>query len=79
MKTWMRSGVCAAMIVSVLSGCADMTTRQRNAAIGAGIGGVAGSVLTDGNPWGVVGGAVVGGVIGHGTGSDRKLRHYDTH
>ncbi|WP_373278354.1 hypothetical protein [Andreprevotia chitinilytica] len=56
-----------------------MTTRQRNAAIGAGIGGVAGSVLTDGNPWGVVGGAVVGGVIGHGTGSDRKLRHYDTH
>jgi len=46
------------LIVSVagLSGCV---------AIGAATGAVGGAVLTDGNPVGVVGGAVVGGVIGH--------------
>ena len=37
----------------VLGGCSDLTTRQKNAAAGAAIGGVAGAVLT-------------GGIIGHG-------------
>jgi osmotically inducible lipoprotein OsmB len=49
----------------VLSGCSGMSTQQRNTAIGAGIGGVAGSVLTDGGTLGTLGGAAVGGVIGN--------------
>lgn len=49
-----------AAIVTVLIGIVGCT------AIGAGVGAVSGAVLTGGNPDGVVGGAVVGGVIGHG-------------
>jgi len=56
----------------VLSGCADMSTRQKNAAAGAAIGGVAGAVLTGGSGLGTVGGAAIGGVIGHGVDGFRK-------
>jgi osmotically inducible lipoprotein OsmB len=48
-----------------LTGCSSMSERDRNTAIGAGVGGVAGSVLTGGSTTGTVGGAVVGGVIGN--------------
>jgi osmotically inducible lipoprotein OsmB len=49
-----------------LGACSGMSTQDRNTAIGAGLGGVAGSVLTNGSTVGTVGGAVVGGVVGHG-------------
>jgi osmotically inducible lipoprotein OsmB len=42
-----------------------MNAQQKNTAIGAAIGGVAGSVLTGGSAVGTVGGAAVGGVIGN--------------
>lgn len=42
-----------------------MSQQDQNTLVGAGIGGVAGAVLTDGSPVGTVGGAVVGGVIGN--------------
>ena len=48
-----------------LSACANMTAQQKNTAVGAAIGGVAGSVLTNGSAVGTVGGAAVGGVIGN--------------
>lgn len=54
------------LLLSSLSGCAGMSTRQKNAAAGAAIGGVAGAVLTGGSALGTVGGAAIGGVIGHG-------------
>jgi osmotically inducible lipoprotein OsmB len=54
----------AIALTLLLSGCAGMSVRDRNTAIGAGIGAVTGSVLTDGSALGTVGGAVVGGVIG---------------
>lgn len=50
----------------LLSGCSNLSTRQKNAATGAAIGGVAGAVLTGGSAFGTVGGAAIGGVIGHG-------------
>ncbi len=56
----------AFLLVVALTGCAGMSNRQKNAAVGAGIGGVAGAVLTGGSAWGTVGGAAIGGVIGHG-------------
>lgn len=52
--------------ILVLSGCSHLSTRQKNAAAGAAIGGVAGAVLTGGSSIGTVGGAAIGGVIGHG-------------
>ena len=54
----------AVALLSSVGGCADMSARQRNTAVGAAVGGVAGSVQTNGDPLGTVGGAVVGGAIG---------------
>lgn len=54
--------VCA---LTVLSGCSNMSRRDKNTAVGAGIGAVAGAVLTGGSGIGTAGGAAVGGVIGH--------------
>ena len=58
----------SAFVVAVvlgLAGCAGMSTQDKNTAIGAGVGGVAGSVLTGGSALGTIGGAAVGGIIGH--------------
>ena len=48
-----------------LSACGSMSTRGKSTAIGAGIGAVAGAVLTGGSALGTVGGAAVGGVVGN--------------
>ncbi|MEQ1599985.1 MAG: glycine zipper 2TM domain-containing protein [Methylotenera sp.] len=56
--------VSATLILS-LSGCSNMSTRDKNTAIGAGVGAVAGAVLTGGSSLGTVGGAAVGGIIGN--------------
>lgn len=48
-----------------MAGCSGMSTRDKNTAIGAGVGAVSGAVLTGGSAIGTVGGAAVGGVIGH--------------
>ena len=57
--------VAAATVLVGLAGCAGMSEQDRNTAIGAGVGAVGGSVLTGGSAAGTVGGAAVGGVIGH--------------
>jgi len=54
-----------------LGGCAGMPERDRDTAIGAGIGAVGGAILTNGSALGTVGGAAVGGVIGNQVGRDR--------
>jgi len=48
-----------------LSGCSGMSTRDKNTAIGAGVGAATGAVLTGGSAVGIVGGAAVGGIIGN--------------
>jgi osmotically inducible lipoprotein OsmB len=42
-----------------------MSRQGRNTAIGAGVGAVGGAVLTGGSTLGTLGGAAVGGIIGH--------------
>ena len=66
MKTMHKSAisVVVAAVLFGLGGCAGMSTQDRNTAIGAGVGGVAGNVL-GGGVLGTAAGAVVGGVIGH--------------
>jgi len=51
-----------------LGGCAGMSSQDKSTAIGAGVGAVGGAVLTNGSALGTVGGAAVGGVIGHEVG-----------
>ena len=58
------SAVALAVLLG-LGGCSGMSTTDRNTAIGAGAGAVGGAVLTGGSALGTVGGAAVGGVIGH--------------
>lgn len=58
------SAVAAGMLVG-LGGCAGMTAQEKSTAIGAGAGAVGGAVLTGGSTIGTIGGAAVGGYIGH--------------
>jgi len=48
-----------------LTACAGMTQQERNTAIGAGVGAVGGNILSGGSTAGTLGGAAIGGVIGH--------------
>ena len=57
-----------AIAVFTLGACSGMSTREKDTAIGAGVGAVGGAVLTGGSAIGTVGGAVVGGVIGNEVG-----------
>ncbi|PKH26818.1 osmotically-inducible lipoprotein OsmB [Enterobacterales bacterium CwR94] len=59
------TAVLAATLVMSLSACSNMSKRDRNTAIGAGVGAIGGSVLTNGGTLGTLGGAAVGGIIGH--------------
>jgi osmotically inducible lipoprotein OsmB len=67
-KSSLTMTIIATMLIVSLSGCGNMTTRNKNTAIGAGVGAVAGAVLTGGSALGTVGGAAVGGIIGNQVG-----------
>jgi osmotically inducible lipoprotein OsmB len=56
-----------AALIGGLSACDQMTTRQRDTAVGAGVGGVAGAAL-GGSALSTVGGAAAGGLIGNQVG-----------
>jgi osmotically inducible lipoprotein OsmB len=70
-KTLTASTLAAVALVA-LSGCADMSRRDRDMAIGAGVGAVAGSALTGGSALGTIGGAAVGGVVGNEVGKNKR-------
>jgi osmotically inducible lipoprotein OsmB len=67
MKTMQKLTAAAITVVMLLGlgACDGMSRRGQNTAIGAGVGAVGGAVLTNGSALGTVGGAAVGGVIGH--------------
>ena len=71
MQTFSMGLLATTVLLGVLA-CSDMTTREKDTAIGAGVGAVAGSVLTGGSGVGTVGGAAVGGVIGSEVGKEKK-------
>lgn len=60
------AAIAASMLLG-LGGCAGMSKQEQNTAIGAGVGAIGGSILTGGSAVGTIGGAAVGGVIGHET------------
>ncbi len=55
----------SAVLLLAVAGCSNMSKRDRNTAIGAGVGAVGGAILTDGSALGTVGGAAIGGLIGN--------------
>ncbi|OQX05646.1 MAG: hypothetical protein BWK73_33050 [Thiothrix lacustris] len=61
----MASAVTLVVLLS-LTACSGMTTREKNTAVGAGVGAVTGSAVTGGSTAGTIGGAAVGGIIGSG-------------
>jgi len=70
MKTTIKT-IGIIVIATGLSACAGMSHTEKDTLVGAGAGAVAGSVISGGNPVGVVGGAVAGGIIGHEVGEDK--------
>ena len=80
-KRWIQA-VCASALAFGISTTALADDQGRNAVIGAGLGGVAGALLSDGDPWMTLGGAAAGGVLGHvipddDDDHDRRRRHWD--
>lgn len=71
--------ICARILVVglmslAMSGCSSwdgMSKQQKSTVTGAGLGGVAGAVISDGGVLGTVGGAAIGGVIGNQVGKPR--------
>ena len=67
--TYLRVQITGAALLAVAalatSACSGMTQKEKNTAIGAGVGAIGGSILTGGSTAGTLGGAAVGGVIGH--------------
>ena len=55
----------AVVMLLVLGGCANLSEKEQNTAIGAGAGGVAGGLITGGSAVGILGGAAAGGFLGH--------------
>jgi osmotically inducible lipoprotein OsmB len=55
-----------------LTACGGMTPQGRDTAVGAGVGAVGGSALTNGSTLGTLGGAAVGGYIGNQYGKDKR-------
>lgn len=64
----MTAAILAITLAMSLSVCSNWSKRDRNTAIGAGAGAIGGAVLTDGSTLGTLGGAAVGGIIGHQVG-----------
>ncbi|GAB2930284.1 lipoprotein [Hafnia psychrotolerans] len=65
--TMKRIGSVALVLTLAMSvsACSNWSKRDRNTAIGAGAGALGGAVLTDGSTLGTLGGAAVGGIVGH--------------
>ena len=65
MKRLLTHSMILLTLIASTTGCASMSDRQKDTAIGAAIGGVTGSVLTGGDTLGTLGGAAIGGIIGN--------------
>lgn len=57
--------ITALLLAVTATGCSNMSQRDKNTAVGAGVGAAAGAILTGGGTLGTLGGAAVGGVIGN--------------
>ncbi|MGE8546334.1 glycine zipper 2TM domain-containing protein [Alcaligenes sp. WGS1538] len=73
LATITKAGLAAVLAIT-MAGCSswdNMSHRQKSTVTGAGLGGVAGAVISGGGVLGTVGGAAIGGVIGDQVGKRR--------
>ena len=73
LQSFAKAGAVAVLALSAV-GCSswdNMSSRQKSTVTGAGLGGVAGAVISNGGVLGTVGGAAIGGVIGDQVGKNR--------
>lgn len=61
----MATGTVLAAALLGLSACSGMSRQGQDTAVGAGVGAVGGAVLTGGSTLGTLGGAAIGGIVGH--------------
>jgi osmotically inducible lipoprotein OsmB len=71
-KNFRKLSILAVLIL--LTGCAGMTHRERNTALGATAGGVVGSILSEGDPLLTAGAAALGAAIGYNNSSSSHHR-----
>jgi osmotically inducible lipoprotein OsmB len=64
MRTFLKL-FAASFLAAAVTACAGWNRQERDTAVGAGVGAAAGNVVTGGSAVGTVGGAAVGGYIGH--------------
>jgi len=76
------SGPVLALAIAVGFGAAmatadasAMSKKEKRTVIGAVVGGLGGSLLSGGDPWATVGGALAGGTVGNVTTKDRDRDH----
>lgn len=69
MKNTLRGGTAMLALAALFSlgACAGMNQQERGTAVGAGVGAIGGAILTGGSTVGTLGGAAIGGIIGHET------------
>ncbi len=72
MNTRLATVSLLVLLALSLTGCGNMSTRDRETIGGAAIGGAAGAIITGGSAAGAVGGAAVGGIIGNQIEPNRK-------
>lgn len=78
-KTYFITPILVTTLLVSLSGCAGMSNQDKNTAVGAGAGAIAGSILTGGGAMGTIGGAAVGGIIGHETSKEKNDNRHHHH
>jgi len=82
LRTAAKTAAASALFCGFLAGAPQAhASKTGDTLLGAGIGALGGALLTDGDIWGTLGGAVAGGVVGHvvsGDGKDKK-HHYKNH
>lgn len=61
----LKSILLCLFLAFIVTACSGMSEHDKATAIGAGAGAIGGSILTGGSTAGTIGGAAVGGYIGH--------------
>lgn len=66
------AGIAAALLA--MTPAVALANKTGNTLLGAGIGALGGALISDGDTWGTIGGAVAGGVIGNVASKDKHDR-----
>ena len=67
-----QMAIVGLLALAVAGPASAVTRKERNTVIGAGVGALAGAVLTEGNVLATLGGAAAGGVLGNIITEDRR-------